>query len=90
MLFMVIEHFRDGNSKAVYQRFKERGRMMPQGLNYVDSWVQVGFKRCFQLVQTDDPGLIGQWTAHWQDLVDFEIVPVMTSKEAAALHAEGD
>lgn len=87
MLFMVIERFRHGNAKAVYERFRERGRMMPEGLDYVDSWVEADFNRCFQLVKSDDPGLIGQWTAQWDDLVDFEIVPVMTSQEAAAIHA---
>ena len=87
MLFMVIEHFRHGAAKAVYERFKERGRMMPDGLDYVDSWVEASFHRCFQLVRSGDPALIGEWTAQWDDLVDFEIVPVMTSKEAAAIHA---
>ena len=86
MLFMVIERFRHGDAKAVYERFRERGRMMPAGLDYVDSWVEADFNRCFQLVKSDDPALIGQWTSHWDDLVDFEIVPVITSKEAAAIH----
>ncbi len=90
MLFMVIERFRQGGAKAVYERFRERGRMMPDGLDYVDSWVEADFNRCFQLVKSDDPALIGQWTAQWDDLVDFEIVPVITSKEAAAVHAAGD
>ena len=61
--------------------------MMPTGLDYVDSWTEADFKRCFQIVKSDDPALIEQWTAQWDDLVDFEIVPVMTSKEAAAIHA---
>ena len=87
MLFMVIERFRDAGAKAVYERFRERGRMMPDGLDYVDSWVEAGFNRCFQLVKSDDPALIGQWTAQWDDLVDFEIVQVITSTEAAAIHA---
>ena len=87
MLFMVIEHFRQGTAKAVYDRFKERGRMMPDGLHYVDSWVEADFNRCFQLVKSDNPDLIEQWTAQWGDLMDFEIVPVITSKEAAAIHA---
>ena len=90
MLFMVIERFRHGDAKAVYERFGERGRMMPEGLDYVDSWVEADFNRCFQLVKSDDPALIGQWTAQWDDLVDFEIVPVMTSQEAAAVHAAAD
>lgn len=87
MLFMVIQHFRQGTAKAVYDRFKERGRMMPDGLHYVDSWVEADFNRCFQLVKSDNPDLIEQWTAQWGDLMDFEIVPVITSKEAAAIHA---
>ena len=87
MLFMVIERFRHGDAKAVYERFREDGRMMPTGLDYVDSWVEADFKKCFQLVKCDDPDLIGQWTAQWEDLIDFEIVPVMTSKDAAAVHA---
>ena len=87
MLFMVIERFRHGDAKAVYERFRERGRMMPDGLDYIDSWVEADFNRSFQLIKSDDPSLIGQWTAQWDDLVDFEIVPVMTSKEAAAVHA---
>ena len=86
MLFMVIERFRQG-ANAVYERLRERGRMLPDGLDYVDSWVDADFNRCFQLVRSDDPDLIKQWTAQWDDLVDFEIVPVMTSKEAAAFHA---
>jgi len=90
MLFMVIERFRNGDAKAVYQRFRERGRMMPEGLDYVESWVEEDFNRCFQLVKSNDVALIGQWTVQWEDLVDFEIVPVMTSQEAAAVHAAAD
>ncbi len=85
MLFMVIERFKDGDAKAVYRRFRERGRMMPEGLIYLDSWVEAGFERCFQLVECDDEGLLQQWTANWQDLVEFEIVPVAPSVDAADL-----
>ncbi|HJQ32630.1 MAG TPA: DUF3303 family protein [Pyrinomonadaceae bacterium] len=83
MLFMVIERFRDGDAAAVYRRFRERGRMTPDGLKYVDSWVEQDFGRCFQLMECDDPRLLDEWTAHWRDLVEFEIVPVVTSREAA-------
>lgn len=83
MLFMVIERFRDGQAKAIYGRFREKGRMLPEGLTYVDSWVEVGFDRCFQLMEGDDAALFDQWVAQWQDLVEFEIIPVFTSKEAA-------
>ena len=84
MLFMVLEHFRPGSAPAIYRRFRERGRMAPEGLRYVASWVDMDYKRCFQVMETDDEALIKQWTANWDDLVDFEIVPVRTSAEAAA------
>jgi Protein of unknown function (DUF3303) len=84
MLFMVIEHFRNRDAIAVYRRFREQGRMMPDGLKYVESWVEPNFDRCFQLMECDNPGLFEEWICHWQDLVEFEIVPVITSKEATA------
>jgi hypothetical protein len=87
MLFMVIERFRDGNAAAVYERYRERGRMMPEGLNYVDSWVESNFDRCFQLMQCDDPKLFEQWTTQWEDLVEFEIIPVLASKQAAEMQS---
>lgn len=85
MLFMVIEHFRNGDATAVYQRYREHGRMMPEGLQYVDSWVESDLSRCFQLMRCDDPELLQQWTAHWHDLVEFEVIPVLTSKQAAEM-----
>jgi hypothetical protein len=85
MLFMVIERFRDGDAAAVYQRYREQGRMMPEGLEYVDSWVESDLGRCFQLMRCHDPELFPQWTAHWEDLVEFEIIPVVTSKQAAEM-----
>lgn len=84
MLYLVIEHFKDGNALPVYQRFRERGRLMPEGLTYVASWVEQSFARCFQIVECDDLALLRQWMAQWSDLVDFEVVAVMTSAEAAA------
>lgn len=83
MLYMVIEDFRDQNIKSVYQRFEDRGRLMPDGLEYVNSWVTEDLDRCFQVMQTNDPDLLQQWIDNWSDLVDFEIIPVMTSAEAA-------
>lgn len=82
MLFMVIEHYKNRDAKAVYSRFQAQGRMMPEGLKYLGSWTETSFERCFQVMETDDPSLFEQWTAHWKDLVDFEILPVMTSAEA--------
>lgn len=83
MLYMVIERFKDGNAVPVYQRFRERGRLMPPGLSYVASWVEQNFGRCFQLMECDDVELLRQWISQWDDLVDFEVAPVMTSAEAA-------
>lgn len=84
MLFMVIEHFKNRDAAAVYQRYGERGRMAPDGLKYIDSWVESNFNRCFQLMETDDPLLFEKWMAQWDDLVEFEVVEVITSKDAMA------
>lgn len=84
MLYMVVEHFRGQDALPVYRRFGERGRLTPDGLIYLSSWVDERFHRCFQLMQTDDRNLLDQWIANWNDLVDFEVFPVMTSQEATA------
>ena len=84
MLFMVIERFKNGQAEAVYKRFEERGRMLPEGLKYIESWTEENFDRCFQLMECAEPHLFDEWISHWQDLVNFEIVAVMSSKEAAA------
>jgi hypothetical protein len=89
VLFMVIERFRDQNASAVYRRFREQGRLAPDGLTYVGSWVEASLDRCFQLMECDDITLLQQWVAQWSDLVAFEIVPVVPGKETAtALSAE--
>ena len=80
-VYMIVERFKD--APAVYRRFRERGRMAPDGLTYVSSWVDEGIERCFQLMETDDPRLLEEWMANWRDLVDFEVYPVVTSQEAA-------
>lgn len=82
MLYMVIEKFKNRDAKSVYRRFREKGRMAPEGLTYVESWVETNFHRCFQLMECDDAQLLEEWAAHWCDLVDFEFVPVRRSKEA--------
>jgi len=81
MLFLVIEHFKNQDAQAVYERFQNEGRMLPEGLRYVDSWVEANFKRCFQLMECDDPLLFQQWIFHWRDLMEFEIVPVVPSQK---------
>lgn len=83
MLFMIIEHFRDGDARPVYRRFRDHGRLAPEGLRYLASWVTEDFRRCYQVMECDDPALLHQWMAQWQDLVDFEVVPVRTSAAAA-------
>ena len=83
MLFMVIERFRPGQAPAVYRRFRERGRMAPEGVQYVSSWVDLDFRRCFQVMEAESEEQLLAWTSHWDDLVDFEVVPVRTSAEAA-------
>jgi hypothetical protein len=85
MLFMVIEHFKSRDARPIYERFAEKGRMMPDGLNYLDSWVEENFNRCFQLMETEDPALFDAWIAEWKDLMDFEVIPVQTSQQARSL-----
>ena len=81
MLFMVIERFRNRDPKPVYRRLRDHGRHMPVGLEYIDSLVEPTFQRCFQLMETDDPRLLQEWVATWGDLVEFEILPVVHSKD---------
>ena len=80
---MVVERSTQG-PEPVYHRAAERGRMLPPGLEYIDSWVDQRLDRCFQLMETDDPGLFDQWIACWDDLAKFEVVPVVSSAQAAA------
>jgi len=82
MLYMIIERFQNRGAKAVYRRFREKGRMAPRGLVYVESWVETNFDRCFQVMECDDARLLEEWAVQWRDLVDFEFVPVRHSKEA--------
>src|SRR5262245_3286804 len=83
MLYMVVEDFK-GDPAAVYRRFRARGRLMPDGLHYVNSWVATDLQRCYQVMKCDNVRLLEQWMDGWKDLVEFEVVPVMTSAEAAA------
>lgn len=79
--YMVIERFTRG-AGPVYERAADQGRLLPDGLVYVDSWVDERLDRCFQLMETDDPALFDEWTARWSDLAEFEVVPVVSSVEA--------
>ena len=83
MLYMVIERFKNRDATSVYRRFREKGRMTPEGLSYVESWVETNFDRCFQLMECADRRLLDEWATRWKDLVEFEFVPVRRSNEAA-------
>jgi hypothetical protein len=82
-LYMVIEHCKNGDAAPVYRRFRDQGRLAPERLHYLASWVDTKLERCYQLVETDNPRLLDEWIAHWLDIVDFEVHPVITSAEAA-------
>ena len=81
---MVVERFRNGDATPVYKRFRERGRLAPDGVAYIASWVDAGLRCCYQLMETDDPSLLEQWMEQWRDLVEFEVHEVITTDEAAA------
>jgi Protein of unknown function (DUF3303) len=82
-LYMVLERFRNGDAAPVYRRFKERGRLAPEGLNYISSWVTADLSTCYQVMETADRALLEEWMNRWRDLVDFEVRAVITSQEAA-------
>ena len=82
MLYMIVEHFKNGDPLPVYRRFRDSGRMAPDGLSYIGSWIDDKLTRCFQLMETDDASLLEEWMANWNDLVDFEVFPVLSSAEA--------
>lgn len=86
MLFMVVERFSDNDMLPVYRRLRDAGRGLPEGLRYVDSWVEAGFGRCFQLMECDDLALLQEWVLHWHGTgVTFEIVPVTPGADARAV-----
>jgi hypothetical protein len=84
MLFMIVEHFRGGEPQPVYERFRVQGRLTPEGLHYIQSWVTDDLAHCYQIMECADRRLLDQWLAAWADLVDFEVHPVVTSGEAAS------
>jgi len=85
LLYMIVEHFKDQDPAPVYRRFREQGRLAPDRLRYISSWVTSDLAHCFQVMECDDPNLLEQWMANWRDLVDFEVHPVVTSATAAEL-----
>jgi hypothetical protein len=83
-LYLVVEHFRGGDPRPVYERFAREGRMAPEGLQYLGSWVTEDLRHCYQVMACEDRALLDRWIACWSDLVDFDVHPVVTSAEAAA------
>jgi len=81
--YMVIEKFKNGDNISVYRRFRDKGRLAPEGLNYISSWIDETISRCYQIMETHDPALLDQWMNNWKDIVEFEVFPVITSSEAA-------
>ena len=82
MLYMIVERFREGDAVPVYRRFRDRGRLAPDGLDYVGSWVAADLRSCYQLMKCDNRQLLDRWLTEWIDLVEFEVVPVISSAEA--------
>jgi uncharacterized protein DUF3303 len=82
MRYMIIERFKNGDAVSVYRRFRDRGRLAPDGLSYVSSWVTPDLTTCYQVMECDDPGVLEQWMGRWRDLIEFEVIPVLTSAEA--------
>jgi hypothetical protein len=82
MTYMIVETFKNGDAASVYRRFRERGRMAPDGLSYVASWVTSDMTRCYQVMECDDRRLLAEWMARWSDLIDFDVVAVLTSAQA--------
>lgn len=82
MLFMVVEGFKDGDPEPVYERFRDKGRQLPEGVRYVNSWVSADMTMCFQVMEAPDRARLDEWIDRWRDLVDFEVVEVITSGQA--------
>lgn len=90
MLYMVVERFKERAAPEIYRRLRDKGRMMPEGLEYVSSWIDLDFKTCYQLMRTEDESLFRRWTDAWDDLMEFEIVPVRTSVQMVDLMSRKD
>jgi len=87
MLFMIVERFKNDDPVPVYRRFRDRGRLAPESVTYINSWITQDLTTCYQVMDAPDRALLDQWLAEWRDLVDFEVIPVMTSADARGLMA---
>ena len=82
MLYMIIERFRPGKTKDLYKRFEEKGRMLPDGVKYINSWIDNDILTCYQVMESESEQKLQQWISYWNDLADFEVIPVISSTEA--------
>jgi hypothetical protein len=82
-LYMIVESFKNGDPVPVYRRFRDHGRLAPEGLKYVYSWVDSDLRRCYQVMETEDRAVLDEWIARWSDIIDSQVQPVMNSKDAA-------
>ena len=90
MQFMIIERFKGRDPAPIYERLREQGRALPDGLRYIESWVEANFERCFQVMECDDLVALQRWVFQWRDLVDFEIVPVSPSQAVRELFSTAE
>lgn len=79
---MIIEHYRPGKTEEIYRRFSEKGRMLPQGVEFINSWIEENLQKCYQVMKSESPEKLEEWINNWKDLVDFEVIPVISSEEA--------
>jgi Protein of unknown function (DUF3303) len=82
VLYMIVERFKSRDPVPVYRRFRDQGRLAPDGLTYVSSWVTLDMDRCYQVMECEDRRILEQWMARWSDLIEFEVIPVVTSAQA--------
>ena len=82
MQYMIVEKFKQGKAKEVYKRFEEKGRLMPDGVNFINSWITEDAMTCYQVMETEDVTKLQEWMENWKDLVEFEFFPVITSQQA--------
>lgn len=83
--YMIIENYKPGKTEEIYRRFSEKGRMMPQGIEFINSWIEENLQKCYQVMKSESIENLEEWIDNWKDLVDFEVIPVISSKEANKL-----
>lgn len=82
MVYMIIEHYHPGKIKELYRRFDEKGRMLPEGVHYINSWINGDVTICYQVMESDSINKLHEWISNWNDIVDFQVIPVISSAEA--------